>query len=132
MTGQLDGVHRQPAAAQRLGHRLEVHRVAAGVREAHRERRHGVPSDSEIDCSSSARRSDLPSTSAARSARTGWPVRSLREKTRSRLIASFTADNEVPPRSKKWSRRPIWSCGTPSTFAHAAASRCSVGVRGAS
>ena len=60
------------------------------------------------------------------------PVRSLREKARSRLTASFTADNEVPPRSKKWSSRPICSCGMPSTFAHAAASRCSVGVRGAS
>ena len=73
----------------------------------------------------------VPSTSAARSARTGWRVTSLRDTARSRVIASFTADSDVPPRSKKWSRRPIWSCGMPSTFAQAAASRCSVGVLGA-
>ena len=35
VTGQLDGVDRQPAAPQRPGQRLEVHRVAAGVGEAH-------------------------------------------------------------------------------------------------
>ena len=35
MTGQLDRVHRQTTAPQCLGHRLEVHRVAAGVRKAH-------------------------------------------------------------------------------------------------
>ena len=34
MPGQLDGVHRHPAAPQRPGHRLEVHRVPARVREA--------------------------------------------------------------------------------------------------
>ena len=73
-----------------------------------------------------------PSSSAARSARTGWRVTSLSDTARSRAIASFTADSEVPPQSKKWSCRPIWSCGMPSTFAQAAASRRSVGVRGAS
>ena len=57
---------------------------------------------------------------------------SLRDTARSRVIASFTADSDVPPRSKKWSCRPICSCGMPSTFAHAAASRYSVGVVGAS
>ena len=29
---------------------------------------------------------------------------SLRDTARSRLTASFTADNDVPPRSKKWSQ----------------------------
>jgi hypothetical protein len=48
------------------------------------------------------------------------------------VIASFTADSDVPPRSKKWSCRLIWSAGMPRTFAHAAASRCSVGVLGPS
>ena len=56
---------------------------------------------------------------------------SLRDTARSRAMASCTADSDVPPRSKKWSRRPIWSCGTPSTSAQAAASRSSVGVPGA-
>ena len=44
--------------------------------------------------------------------------------------ASLTADSDVPPRSKKWSRRPTWPCGTPSTSAQAAANRRSVGVAG--
>ena len=57
---------------------------------------------------------------------------SLRDTARSRAMASCTADSEVPPRSKKWSRRPIWSCGMLSTPAQAAASRRSAGVEGAS
>ena len=131
VTGQLDGVHRQPAAAQRAGHRLEVHRVAAGVGEADQRTglRTGRLRQRLQQPGRAARR--RPSISAARSASTGWRVTSLSDTARSRAIASFTADSDVPPRSKKWSRRPIWSCGIPSTFAHAAASRCSVGVRGA-
>ena len=43
-------------------------------------------------------------------------VTSLRDTARSRVSASLTADSDVPPRSKKWSRRPICSCGMPSTF----------------
>ena len=75
-------------------------------------------------------RSARPSTSAARSASTGWRVMSLSDTARSSAMASFTADSEVPPRSKKSSRRPIASGGTPSTSPTTAASRCSVGVRG--
>ena len=56
---------------------------------------------------------------------------SVRDTSRFRAITSFTADSELPPRSKKWSYRPIWSTGTPSNVAHAAAIRCSVGVLGA-
>ena len=56
---------------------------------------------------------------------------SLSDTARSRAIASFTAESDVPPRSKKWSRLPIWSSRMPSTCAHAAARRRSVGVLGA-
>ena len=35
VTRQFDGIHRKTATAQRLRHRLEVHRVAAGIRKAH-------------------------------------------------------------------------------------------------
>ena len=50
---------------------------------------------------------DLPSTRPARSARTGCRVTSLSDTSRFKVTASFTADSDVPPRSKKWSRRPI-------------------------
>ena len=43
------------------------------------------------------------------SARIGCSAMSLRDTARFRAIASFTAESDVPPRSKKWSRRPIWS-----------------------
>ncbi len=76
-------------------------------------------------------RPERSSTSAARSTSTGQRVTSFRETVRSRAIASRTAASEVPPRSKKWSSRPTRSRGTPSTWAQAAASRCSVGVAGA-
>ena len=59
-------------------------------------------------------------------------VTSLSDTARSNVRASFTADRDVPPRSKKWSSRPIWSWGMPSTVLQAAASRSSVGVPGAS
>src|SRR5206468_12950661 len=42
----------------------------------------------------------LSSTSVARSARIGWSVRSLKDTARSSVIASLSADSEVPPRSK--------------------------------
>ena len=83
-------------------------------------------------CSRPVCRSVRPSTSAARSASTGWRVISLSDTSRLSAMATLTADSEVPPLSKKWSRRPTCSTGTPSTVAHAAASRCSVGVAGGS
>ena len=130
MPGQLDGVHREPAAAQRVGHRPEVHRVAAGVGEADQARPAAAGRLRRGPAAARRCRSALPSISAARSASTGWRVMSLSDTARSSATASFTADSDVPPRSKKWSRRPICSTGTPSTVAHAAASRCSVGVAG--
>ena len=73
----------------------------------------------------------LPSIRAARSARTGWRVTSVRDTARSSVMASLTADRDEPPQSKKkWSCRPIWSSGVPRTFAQAAASLCSVAVVG--
>ena len=74
-----------------------------------------------------------PSIRAARSASTGCRVTSVRDTARSSVMASLTADSDEPPQSKKkWSFRPIWSCGVPSTLAQAAANLCSVGVAGAS
>src|SRR5690606_10298699 len=68
----------------------------------------------------------------ARSASTGWRTMSFSDTARSSTTTSFTADSDVPPRSKKSSCRPTSSGATPSTPAQAAASRRSVGVRGAS
>ena len=59
---------------------------------------------------------------AARSARTGVRVMSFSDTTRSSAIASFTAVSDVPPRSKKSSRRPIRRPARRGPGAHAAAS----------
>ena len=106
VTGQLDRVHRQatvraaPGPSVRSSPRFHL-RTESTPRALACAPFDSDPFDSDRACNSSDCLSDLPSTTSARSARIGCRVSSLRDTTRSRLTASFTADSEVPPRSKK-------------------------------
>ena len=70
-------------------------------------------------------------SASARSASTGWRVMSLRDTARSRAIASLHRRAARCRRGRRSDRAGrSGPAAMPSTFAHAAASRCSVGVAG--
>ena len=109
VAGGIGSQHRDPAGVQIHVQQQRLTRTTSRFLSVPRRRRSAV----RAACS----RCSNP----AMSARTGCSAMSLRDTARFRAIASFTAESDVPPRSKKWSRRPIWSSRMPSTFAHAAA-----------